>query len=66
MDNIREQLQVKTRSLYFTNYRPNRKVDGFSDIEDLSLFRRPVYKFKDGSSYTGQWNKNNKRDGYGI
>ena len=68
MSGIRDQMNNKTKSLFvgYNKNRSNRKNDGFADIDDISLVKKPFYQSKDGSSYTGQWNQKNMRDGYGI
>jgi len=66
MAKVKDQLTTKTRSLYFGSVRANRKGDGFQDIDDLALTRRPCHRLPDGSSYEGQWNAQNERDGYGL
>jgi hypothetical protein len=72
MSKVREELSAKTRSMYvgklryFTSIRANRKGDGFQDIDDLALTSRPCQRLPDGSSYKGQWNAQDQRDGYGL
>jgi hypothetical protein len=52
--------------MYFGSVRANRKGDGFQDIADVALTRKPCLRLPDGSSYDGQWNAQDERDGYGI
>jgi hypothetical protein len=70
MAKIHDKLSKKTQSMYFgslpSKYPRNRKGDGFQEIDDIGLTSRPTVKMADGSTYEGQWNAQNKRDGYGI